>query len=127
MAYSPAPNPPPPRPQVSARSGHARWLAERISAAALVPLTLWFVAALIAQPGSDHAAFILWLQAPLTAGATILLLLALFYHAALGLEVVIEDYIHSGLQTVVVVLVRVACFGLGAAGILAVLRIALQG
>ena len=92
-----------------------------------MPLTLWFVAALIAQPGSDHAAFILWLQAPLTAGATILLLLALFYHAALGLEVVIEDYIHSGLQTVVVVLVRVACFGLGTAGILAVLRIALQG
>lgn len=126
MAYSPAPNSPPPPPQASARSGHARWLAERISAAALVPLSLWFVAALIAQSGSDHAAFILWLQAPLTAGAMILLLLALFYHTALGLEVVIEDYIHSGLQTVVVGLVRVSCFGLGAAGILAVLRIALQ-
>lgn len=93
-----------------------------------MPLTLWFVAALIAQSGSDYAAFILWLQAPLTTGLMILLLLALFYHTALGLEVVIEDYIHSGVQTVVVVvLVRVACLGLGAAGIVAVLRIALQG
>lgn len=126
MAYSPAPNSPPPCPQASARSGHARWLAERISAAALVPLSLWFVAALIAQSGSDHAAFILWLQAPLTAGLMILLLLAIFYHTALGLEVVIEDYIHSGMQTLVVVLVRLACCGLGAAGILAVLRVAFQ-
>ena len=93
---------------------------------ALLPLTVWFVASIIAQSGNDHAAFSAWLEAPLTAGLTILLLLALFHHTALGLEVVIEDYIHSGVGAAAVGLVRLACFALAAAGIIAVLCIALQ-
>ena len=73
----------------SAKKGAAAWWAERVSAVALVPLTLWFAASVIAHTGSDHAAFIAWLSTPLAAILMVLLLIALFYHTALGLEVVI--------------------------------------
>ena len=62
---------------------------------------------------------------PLTALLMVLMLIAVFYHAALGLQVIIEDYIHSAAKLPAILLIRFACFGLAAAGILAVLRIAL--
>jgi len=111
----------------SAKGGAAQWWAERASAAALVPLTLWFAAALIAHTGSDYATFIAWLRTPLATILMILLLIALFHHTALGLQVVIEDYMHSGARFAAVMAVRLGCFALAAAGIVATLRIAFSG
>ena len=111
----------------SAKEGVEIWWMERVSAVALVPLTLWFVASIIAHTGSDYAAFIAWLRTPLASILMILLLIALFYHAALGLQVVIEDYIHSGAKFVALIAVRLGCFALAAAGIVAALRIAFGG
>jgi succinate dehydrogenase / fumarate reductase membrane anchor subunit len=108
----------------SAKSGVTHWWAQRVSAIALVPLTLWFAASIIAHSGSDYAAFIAWLRSPLTAGLMILLLIALFQHAALGLQVVIEDYVHSGGKFAAVVAVRLGCFALATAGIVATLSVA---
>lgn len=108
----------------SARAGSAHWWAERVSAVALVPLALWFVASIIAHSGDDHAAFTAWLGTPLVSAAMILLLIALFHHTALGLQVVIEDYVHSGMKVAAVTAVRLGCFGLAVVGVLAVLRIA---
>ena len=109
----------------SAKEGVAHWWAQRVSAVALVLLGLWFAAALIAHAGADRAAVIAWLQAPLPAILAILLLIALFYHAALGLQVVIEDYAHSEwLKVSSLVAMRLICFALAVAGIYAVLRIA---
>lgn len=102
--------------------GH--WWAERVSAVALVPLTLWLVASIIAQSGSDYASFIAWLGTPLASIAMILLLIALFHHTALGLQVVIEDYVHSGRKFAALVMTRLGCIGLATAGIVATLRIA---
>ena len=92
-----------------------------------MPLALWFAAGIIAHTGYDHAAFIAWLRAPLTTILTILLLIALFHHTALGLQVVIEDYMHSGARFAAVMAVRLGCFALAAAGIVATLRIAFSG
>lgn len=87
----------------SAKSGSQHWLVQRITAVALVPLTLWFVASIIAHVGSDYPVFIAWLRTPFAAGGMILLLIALFHHAALGLQVVIEDYVHSGVRFAAVI------------------------
>jgi succinate dehydrogenase / fumarate reductase membrane anchor subunit len=111
----------------SAKEGVEHWWMERVSAVALVPLTLWFVASIIAHTGSDYATFIAWLRTPLASILMILLVIALFYHTALGLQVVIEDYVHSGTKFAALVAVRLSCFALAAAGILAVLRIAFDG
>jgi succinate dehydrogenase / fumarate reductase membrane anchor subunit len=111
----------------SAKDGVEHWWMERVSAVALVPLTLWFVASIIAHTASDYATFIVWLRTPLASILMILLLIALFYHTALGLQVVIEDYVHSGVKFVALVAVRVGCFALAVTGIVAALRIAFGG
>jgi len=90
---------------------------------AMTPLTLWFVASLIAHTGSDYGTFVAWLRAPLGIIPMVLLLIALFHHTALGLQVVIEDYVHSEAKLAAVITVRLGCFALAAAGILATLRI----
>jgi succinate dehydrogenase / fumarate reductase, membrane anchor subunit len=108
----------------SAMEGAGKWWAERVSAVALVPLTLWFAASIIAHTGSDYAAFNVWLRTPFTTVPMILLLIALFHHAALGLQVVIEDYVHSAVKFAAVIAVRLGCVALAAAGIVATLRIA---
>lgn len=107
----------------SAQHGTAHWWAQRTSAIALIPLTLWFVASIIAQTSSDHAHFVAWLRSPFVNLPMALLLGTSFYHAALGLQVVIEDYIHSGLKYGALIAVRLTCFVLAFTGIMAVLRI----
>jgi len=111
----------------SAKKGVGAWWAERVSAVALIPLTLWFAASIIAHAGSDYATFIFWLRMPLVAILMILLLIALFYHAALGLQVVIEDYLHSGAKFAVVIALRLCSCALATAGVVATLRIAFSG
>jgi len=107
----------------SAKDGVEQWWLERVTAIALVPLTLWFVVSIVVHMNSDYATAIAWLQTPLAATLMVLLLTALFWHTALGLQVVIEDYIHSGLKLPLVIAMRFGCFVLAVAGILAVLRI----
>lgn len=108
-----------------AKTGVGQWWMERVSAVALIPLTVWFVAAIIAHTGSGHAAFVAWLGTPVSATLMILLLIALFHHAALGLQVVIEDYIHSGVEGAAIVIVRLGCTALAVAGIVATLVVAI--
>ncbi|MEJ7902147.1 MAG: succinate dehydrogenase, hydrophobic membrane anchor protein [Thermomicrobiales bacterium] len=110
-----------------AKTGVGQWWMERVSAVALIPLTVWFVAAIIAHTGSDHAAFVAWLGTPLTATLMILLLIVLFYHTALGLQVVIEDYVHSRIETAAITVVRLGCIVLAIGGIVAILSVSLSG
>jgi len=108
----------------SAKAGFEHWWTERVTAVALIPLTVWFAASLIAHSGGGYETFTGWLASPTTAVLMILLLIALFWHTALGLQVVIEDYIHSGAKIWALLTVRFLCFALASAGILAILDIA---
>jgi succinate dehydrogenase membrane anchor subunit len=109
----------------SAKEGVEHWWVQRVTAVALVPLTLWFVAALIRHLGTDYIAAVAWLRLPMTAIPMILLVAATFVHMALGLQVVIEDYVHHEATKIAsLMLVRLACWALGAAALFAVLRVA---
>jgi succinate dehydrogenase / fumarate reductase membrane anchor subunit len=109
----------------SAKKGVEHWWMQRVTAVALIPLTLWFAASLIVLGGSDYSTFIIWLRAPLVTVLMVLLLIALFYHTALGLRVVVEDYIHSDrVKIPMLVTINLGCFALAIAGIIATLRIA---
>jgi succinate dehydrogenase membrane anchor subunit len=78
---------------------------------------------MIAHSGSDYAAFIAWIRSPLTTGCMVLLLIALSHHSSLGLQVVIEDYVHSGVRFAAIVAIRLGCYGLAVIGIIATLHI----
>ncbi|MEG4641674.1 MULTISPECIES: succinate dehydrogenase, hydrophobic membrane anchor protein [Paracoccus] len=110
----------------AAGHGTAHWWAQRVSAAGLVPLVLWFALALAGGAAADHAKLVAWLAAPLNSGLMILLLMAGFHHAALGLQVLAEDYIHSGARFVAVAAIQLACFAGAVFGIASVLRVALM-
>ena len=98
----------------------------RVTSIALVPLVLWFVAAVIGLAGAEHGVLVDWLSQPLPAVLLVLLLIATFYHSALGLQVVIEDYIdNEGMRLALGITVRLAHVLLAALGIFAVLRIAI--
>lgn len=112
----------------SAKEGVAHWWAQRLTAVALVPLGLWFVASLLALAGAERAAVVAWLHGPVAAILTVLLILAAFYHMALGVQVVVEDYVHSEwLKISALVLNRLLAVALAIAGIFAVLRVAFGG
>ncbi|MCI0400408.1 MAG: succinate dehydrogenase, hydrophobic membrane anchor protein [Gammaproteobacteria bacterium] len=79
----------------SAKDGVRQWWAQRVTAVALVPLTLWFIASVLSMVGADYAGVVAWIQSPSVTVLFILFFLALFYHAQLGMQVIIEDYIHT--------------------------------
>ncbi len=107
----------------SAKSGAEDWIAERVSAVALVPLTLWFIAGILAHGNSGYAGYYAWLHGLSTTILMTLLLLAVLYHTALGLQVIVEDYVHSGFKFAAVMAVRFGCFALAVTGLIALLRI----
>jgi succinate dehydrogenase / fumarate reductase membrane anchor subunit len=110
----------------SAKEGVEHWWRQRVTALALVPLVLWLVMSLIGLVGADRAALVAWVRQPMPAMLLILLLVATFYHAALGLQVVIEDYIHGeAMKLGAIVVMRLLCIVFVARGILAVLKLAL--
>jgi succinate dehydrogenase / fumarate reductase membrane anchor subunit len=109
----------------SAKEGVEHWWLQRITAVALVPLSLWFVIAIIRLVGADLDSVRDWVGNPLPAILLVLLLFATFYHASLGLQVVIEDYVHGELTKLgLVIIVRLACFAFAVAGIFAVVSMA---
>ena len=111
----------------SAKSGTHHWWMQRLTAIALVPLSLWFVASLIVVVTAEHAVVIAWLHSPLVAILSCTLIVAIFYHGQLGLQVVVEDYIHTEwLKILSIVVGKLSSLLLAAAYLFAVLSIAFR-
>lgn len=108
----------------AAKEGAGHWWSQRVSAVALVVLALWFAASLLRFNTLEYAAVIEWVREPLNAVLLILLLGAAAYHSLLGLQVVIEDYVHGGLRVVTLLVVNFLHYLIAAWGALAVLRAA---
>jgi succinate dehydrogenase / fumarate reductase, membrane anchor subunit len=108
----------------SAKEGTHHWWAQRLTAIALIPLTLWLVYSLICMTTLDYLAAIGWLQSPLTSSLLILFVFALFYHAQLGMQVVIEDYIAGEMLKITsIVLMKFVIWFSGLASIMAILKV----
>ena len=108
----------------SAKEGVDHWWAQRVTALALVPLVVWFVTVVIELVGADRAALVDWLHHPLPAVLWVLFLIAAAYHGAVGLQVVIEDYIENeALRLGVMIVMKLAAALLTALGVYAVLKL----
>ncbi|CAO3417663.1 succinate dehydrogenase, hydrophobic membrane anchor protein [Azospirillum doebereinerae] len=108
----------------SAKHGTEHWWGQRLTALALVPLTIWFVFGVIRHLGADHAAFVAWMKSPFSALMMILVAAVTFHHAQSGLQVVIEDYLNVEWQKLAALIaVKFLSFALAAACVLAVVKI----
>jgi len=110
----------------SAKSGVHHWYVQRASAILLILLTAWLIYALLTLAGAEYAEARIFLAIPFNAACFALLLVALLYHAMLGLQVVIEDYVHRpALEAVLLFLCRAGAFFGMALGLIHILKIAL--
>jgi succinate dehydrogenase / fumarate reductase membrane anchor subunit len=112
----------------AARSGVQHWWAQRLTAVALVPLSIWWVAGMIAHTGATRVEALAWIARPVNATLTILTLAMVFHHGQLGIQVVIEDYVHhEGAKIALLILIKLLALVLALAGAVAVLQLMLGG
>jgi len=108
----------------SAREGVHHWWAQRLTAIALIPLVVWFAISLVMMSGADYGAVRAWIGSPVVMVLLILTIAVGLHHGQLGLQVVIEDYVHGdGSKLALIVAVRFIAVLFGLAAIVAVLRI----
>ena len=108
----------------SAKEGTHHWWQQRLSAIALVPLSLWFIYSIISMVGADYMTVVYWMREPYVSVLLVFFILSLFYHAVLGLQVVIEDYIHSEWQKITCLLLIKFLAVIGAlASVLSILNV----
>jgi succinate dehydrogenase / fumarate reductase membrane anchor subunit len=110
----------------SAKDGTAKFIAQRVTALALIPLLLWFVSSVIFYiHKADHAALVSWIASAWNSELLILLLINLFYHTVIGLQEVIEDYVHSHyMKLFMIISIKFFFITIALASILAVLKMA---
>jgi succinate dehydrogenase / fumarate reductase membrane anchor subunit len=109
----------------SAKDGTGHWWAQRVTAIALVPLTLWLVLSLLMLPGLGYDTVRAWASMPSTGFLASLLVAVMTYHSYLGTHVIVEDYVHStGPKIIGLLLLRFAYVLSGGACIFAILRMA---
>ncbi len=112
----------------SAKEGVSHWWAQRVTAVALVPLVLWFTGSMLSIVHADYDSAVHWVGQPFNTVLLVALLVGAFYHALLGLQVVIEDYVHAeGTKVIALLIMKFIMVLLGASAIFAVLRIAFGG
>ncbi len=106
----------------SAKDGTGHWWMQRVTAIALIPLSVWFVWGIVTHMAyANDATAVKWLSRPSTMILLIGMLTAMFYHAKLGLQVVIEDYVHR--ECVKITLLLASTFACAAGALLSILAL----
>jgi succinate dehydrogenase / fumarate reductase membrane anchor subunit len=112
----------------SAHEGAHHWLLQRFTAIGNLVLMGWLITSFILLPDFSFEAVTAWLASPVSAAAMVLLIISLFWHARLGLQVVLEDYVQdAGMKFGLFALLNIAVFGGGALAIFSVAKLALGG
>lgn len=110
----------------AAREGVGHWKGQRLTAISNLLLVLWFLFSAMALAGGGYAEYRAWLASPLSASLMILLIVSVFYHARLGVQVVIEDYVHhEGVRIAALAALALVAIALAVVCIVAVLMISL--
>ena len=108
----------------SAGTGVSHWWWQRLTALALIPLVLWFCFSVAMLGATDHTTLTAWISSPLVTVLLIVSIPALLYHLALGMQVIVEDYVHiEWLKLTTIITINFGCFLLAVVGIVAVLEI----
>ncbi len=112
----------------SAKEGLHHWWMQRVTAVALIPLTIWFAYSVACIAGAEYNVVLEKLSSPLNSILLVCFIIATFYHAALGLQVVFEDYVSTkAVRIICIVSADLLLFFLAIAAILAVVRISFGG
>ena len=112
----------------SAKDGLHHWWLQRLTALALIPLAVWFVASVVGLAGSGQEGFVRWLSSPCNAAIMVLFFAVTLHHAQLGMQVVLEDYVsHHGWRIASIIVVKFICCGLAALGIVSTLIVTFGG
>ncbi len=108
----------------SAKSGTHHFWNQRLTAIALVPLSLWIMVSIVKMTAMDYQTVSAWMASPLNAVLVLIFILAMYYHALLGVQVVIEDYIHTEWQKIAcIILVKFLIILTGLTSAMAVLKV----
>ncbi|GAB5488474.1 MAG: succinate dehydrogenase, hydrophobic membrane anchor protein [Parasphingorhabdus sp.] len=112
----------------SAQEGAHHWIVQRVTAIANMLLVLWLIFSLMRLPNYEHELMVEWLSSPLVAVPMMLMLVSIFWHLRLGLQVLIEDYIPDhGMKFALITLLNFFAVGGAALGIFSVAKIAFTG
>jgi succinate dehydrogenase / fumarate reductase membrane anchor subunit len=110
----------------SAKSGVEHWMAQRVTAIGNLVLGLWFLYSIVVNRGMSYTEALLWLSDPINAVAMILFVVCSFYHAVLGFQTVVEDYIHhEGFKIAKLIGIKLVYFALAVLAVFSVLQVAL--
>jgi len=112
----------------SAKSGVHHWVLQRFTAVGNMLLVLWLIFSILQMPGLDYDSVVGWIRQPLVAVPMALMLVSIFWHLKLGLQVLIEDYVHNdGLKFAAIMVLNFYAIGGAALGIFAIAKIAFTG
>jgi succinate dehydrogenase / fumarate reductase membrane anchor subunit len=111
----------------AAKAGTHHWLLQRFTAVGNLLLVLWLAVSFLLLPNFSYASVTEWIARPVPATAMALLIISTFWHARLGMQVMIEDYVHGANRVAAMVALNLAAFAGAAFGLLCVIRLALGG
>lgn len=112
----------------SAKHGSHHWIMQRFTAVGNLVLVPWLLLSFLYLPSMDYGTIVSWLSAPISAVAMILLTISVFWHLRIGVQVMIEDYVHDhGLKFATLILLNFFAFGAAGLAIFSVAKIAFTG